>query len=113
VLFNDTDLKFLVQRIDLKLKHVSAMGVYGWNSICETVVAEWLEDISKNLVFVFPCMPVTLNMYAFVSTNRIHKNLIQATPENKELNFFNSPCGGAFINIVARSKQKHYVCTDC
>lgn len=36
--------------IDLKLKHVSAMGVYGWNSICETVGAEWLEDISKNQV---------------------------------------------------------------
>jgi autophagy-related protein 2 len=36
--------------IDLKLKHVSAMGVYGWNSICDTVAAEWLEDISKNQV---------------------------------------------------------------
>uniref|UniRef100_A0ACD6AKH2 Uncharacterized protein n=2 Tax=Avena sativa TaxID=4498 RepID=A0ACD6AKH2_AVESA len=36
--------------IDLKLKNVSAMGVYGWNSICETVAAEWLEDISKNQV---------------------------------------------------------------
>ncbi|XP_062233110.1 autophagy-related protein 2-like [Phragmites australis] len=36
--------------IDLKLKHVSAMGVYGWNSICETVAVEWLEDISKNQV---------------------------------------------------------------
>ncbi|CAD6339580.1 unnamed protein product [Miscanthus lutarioriparius] len=34
--------------IDLKLKHVSAMGVYGWNSIGDTVAAEWLEDISKN-----------------------------------------------------------------
>lgn len=36
--------------IDLNLKHVSAMGVYGWSSICETVAAEWLEDISKNQV---------------------------------------------------------------
>ncbi|CAN6201834.1 unnamed protein product [Urochloa humidicola] len=36
--------------IDLKLKHVSAIGVYGWNSICDTVAAEWLEDISKNQV---------------------------------------------------------------
>ncbi|KAF8723706.1 hypothetical protein HU200_021670 [Digitaria exilis] len=36
--------------IDLKLKHVSAMGIYGWNSICDTVAAEWLEDISKNQV---------------------------------------------------------------
>ncbi|AQK83593.1 autophagy-related protein 2 isoform X2 [Zea mays] len=36
--------------IDLKLKHVSAMGIYGWNSIGDTVAAEWLEDISKNQV---------------------------------------------------------------
>jgi hypothetical protein len=66
---SDTDLKFLVQGIELKLKHVSAMGAYGWNRICETVAAEWLEDISKNQVFVFPCMPVPLGMYAFVSMN--------------------------------------------
>ncbi|WVZ55572.1 hypothetical protein U9M48_006213 [Paspalum notatum var. saurae] len=26
------------------------MGVYGWNSIGDTVAAEWLEDISKNQV---------------------------------------------------------------
>ncbi|CAM0878979.1 unnamed protein product [Alopecurus aequalis] len=36
--------------INLKLKNVCAMGVYGWNSICEIVAAEWLEDISKNQV---------------------------------------------------------------
>lgn len=39
--------------VDLKLKHVSAMGVYGWNSIGDTVAAEWLEDISKNQVHKF------------------------------------------------------------
>ncbi|XP_078159359.1 autophagy 2 [Carex rostrata] len=36
--------------IDLKLKSVSAVGVFGWGSICETVLAEWLEDISHNQV---------------------------------------------------------------
>jgi autophagy-related protein 2 len=36
--------------IDLKLKSVSAVGVYGWGSICETVLGEWLEDISHNQV---------------------------------------------------------------
>uniref|UniRef100_J3MD50 Autophagy-related protein 2 n=1 Tax=Oryza brachyantha TaxID=4533 RepID=J3MD50_ORYBR len=36
--------------INLKLKQVSAMGVYGFNNICEIVAAEWLEDISKNQV---------------------------------------------------------------
>ncbi|KAJ3694804.1 hypothetical protein LUZ60_000181 [Juncus effusus] len=36
--------------IDLKLKNVSAVGVYGFGSICETVLGEWLEDISHNQV---------------------------------------------------------------
>ncbi|XP_010909747.1 autophagy-related protein 2 isoform X2 [Elaeis guineensis] len=36
--------------IDLHLKRVCAVGVYGWSSICETVLGEWLEDISHNQV---------------------------------------------------------------
>ncbi|KAJ0967668.1 hypothetical protein J5N97_024585 [Dioscorea zingiberensis] len=36
--------------IDLQLKHVCVVGVYGWNSIFETVVGQWLEDISHNQV---------------------------------------------------------------
>lgn len=36
--------------IDLHLKDVCAVGVYGWSSVCETVVGEWLEDISHNQV---------------------------------------------------------------
>uniref|UniRef100_A0A0D9WP46 Autophagy-related protein 2 n=1 Tax=Leersia perrieri TaxID=77586 RepID=A0A0D9WP46_9ORYZ len=36
--------------IDLQLKQVSAMGVYGFNNICELIAAEWLEDISNNQV---------------------------------------------------------------
>jgi len=66
------DIKFDEQGIDLKLKHVSAMGVYGWNSICDTVAAEWLEDISKNQVLAYPCAPVLLDMYALVCTNTKH-----------------------------------------
>lgn len=78
MLINDADLKFLVQGIDLKLKHVSAMGVYGWNSICETVATEWLEDISKNQVLVFPYMPVPFDMYAFYKhRHRIPKTLLK------------------------------------
>ncbi|XP_020091189.1 autophagy-related protein 2 isoform X3 [Ananas comosus] len=38
------------QGIDLQLKQVSAVGIYGWSSICETVLGEWLEDISHNQV---------------------------------------------------------------
>ncbi|XP_071733670.1 autophagy-related protein 2 [Rutidosis leptorrhynchoides] len=34
--------------VDLKLKHVQAVGVYGWSSVCETIIGEWLEDISQN-----------------------------------------------------------------
>ncbi|XP_020589380.1 autophagy-related protein 2 [Phalaenopsis equestris] len=36
--------------IDLQLKQVCAVGVYGWASLCETVVGQWLEDISHNQV---------------------------------------------------------------
>ncbi|XP_042376736.1 autophagy-related protein 2-like isoform X2 [Zingiber officinale] len=36
--------------IDLKLKQVCAIGVYGWNNIFETVIGEWLEDIANNQV---------------------------------------------------------------
>ena len=57
---------FCVQGIDLKLKNVSATGVYGWNSICETVAAEWLEDISKNQVPISACTTVHLDMLVIV-----------------------------------------------
>ncbi|XP_052191983.1 autophagy-related protein 2 [Diospyros lotus] len=36
--------------VELQLKHVHAIGVYGWNSVCETIVGEWLEDISQNQI---------------------------------------------------------------
>ncbi|KAL8264601.1 hypothetical protein R6Q59_022731 [Mikania micrantha] len=36
--------------VELKLKHVEAVGVYGWSSVCETIVGEWLEDISQNQI---------------------------------------------------------------
>lgn len=39
-----------MQGIELKLKHVHAVGVYGWSIVCETIIGEWLEDISRNQV---------------------------------------------------------------
>ncbi|KAI4367619.1 hypothetical protein MLD38_023335 [Melastoma candidum] len=36
--------------IDLSLKDVHAVGVYGWNTVFETVIGEWLEDISQNQI---------------------------------------------------------------
>ncbi|XP_058191622.1 autophagy-related protein 2 isoform X1 [Rhododendron vialii] len=36
--------------VELQLKHVHAVGVYGWGSVCETIIGEWLEDISQNQV---------------------------------------------------------------
>ncbi|XAR59460.1 hypothetical protein NMG60_11015302 [Bertholletia excelsa] len=36
--------------VELQLKHVHAVGVYGWNSVCETIIGEWLEDISQNQI---------------------------------------------------------------
>ena len=68
---DNPDNAFCVQGIDLKLKNVSAMGVYGWNSICETVAAEWLEDISKNQVLISLCTILHLGM-AFCC---IHANI--------------------------------------
>nr|XP_010932621.1 autophagy-related protein 2 isoform X1 [Elaeis guineensis] len=52
---NYTELLNLIawKGIDLHLKHVCAVGVYGWSSICETVFGEWLEDISRNQVHKF------------------------------------------------------------
>ncbi|XP_058075569.1 autophagy-related protein 2-like, partial [Magnolia sinica] len=38
------------QGIELQLKHVHAVGIYGWGNVCETIVGEWLEDISHNQV---------------------------------------------------------------
>ncbi|KAL3515269.1 hypothetical protein ACH5RR_022171 [Cinchona calisaya] len=36
--------------VELQLKHVHSVGVYGWMSVGETVLGEWLEDISQNQV---------------------------------------------------------------
>lgn len=39
-----------MQGIELQLKHVHAAGMYGWGNVGETVLGEWLEDISQNQV---------------------------------------------------------------
>lgn len=39
-----------MQGVELELKHVHAVGLYGWGSVCETIMGEWLEDISQNQV---------------------------------------------------------------
>ncbi|RDX78353.1 Autophagy-related protein 2, partial [Mucuna pruriens] len=36
--------------VELNLKHVHASGIYGWASVGETAVGEWLEDISQNQI---------------------------------------------------------------
>lgn len=36
--------------VDLHLKHVQALGVYGWSGIGEIIIGEWLEDISQNQI---------------------------------------------------------------
>jgi autophagy-related protein 2 len=36
--------------VELNLKHVHASGIYGWGSVCETALGEWLEDISQNQI---------------------------------------------------------------
>lgn len=39
-----------MQGVELELKHVHSIGIYGWGSVCETIFGEWLEDISQNQV---------------------------------------------------------------
>lgn len=39
--------------VELQLKHVHAVGLYGWSSVCETIIGEWLEDISHNQIHKF------------------------------------------------------------
>lgn len=46
-----------MQGIELNLKHIHAVGVYGWSSVCETIIGEWLEDISQNQVFLVHIIP--------------------------------------------------------
>ena len=41
-----------MQGVELQLKHVHAVGVYGWGSVCETIIGEWLVEISQNQVLV-------------------------------------------------------------
>ncbi|KDP42306.1 hypothetical protein JCGZ_01630 [Jatropha curcas] len=36
--------------VELQLKHVHSVGVYGWANVCETIIGEWLEDISQNQI---------------------------------------------------------------
>uniref|UniRef100_A0A2N9I0Q6 Autophagy-related protein 2 n=1 Tax=Fagus sylvatica TaxID=28930 RepID=A0A2N9I0Q6_FAGSY len=36
--------------VELQLKHVHAVGIYGWGGVFETIIGEWLEDISQNQV---------------------------------------------------------------
>ncbi|XP_062022613.1 autophagy-related protein 2 isoform X2 [Rosa rugosa] len=36
--------------VELQLKRVHAVGIYGWGSVCETIIGEWLEDISQNQI---------------------------------------------------------------
>ncbi|KAL7156798.1 hypothetical protein ABFS83_02G033300 [Erythranthe nasuta] len=36
--------------VELQLKHVQGVGLYGWSSVCETILGEWLEDISQNQI---------------------------------------------------------------
>jgi len=41
-----------MQGVELQLKHVHAVGVYGWGSVFETIIGEWLVEISRNQVSV-------------------------------------------------------------
>ncbi|XP_022725387.1 autophagy-related protein 2-like isoform X2 [Durio zibethinus] len=51
--------------VELELKHVHAVGVYGWGSVCETIIGEWLEDISQNQIHkVLRGLPTVRSLFA-------------------------------------------------
>lgn len=39
-----------MQGVELKLTRVHGVGIYGWGSVGEMAIGEWLEDISQNQV---------------------------------------------------------------
>lgn len=47
-----------MQGVELNLKHVHDVGIYGWGSVCETIIGEWLEDISQNQVLMTFATPL-------------------------------------------------------
>ncbi|KAJ0983593.1 hypothetical protein J5N97_011848 [Dioscorea zingiberensis] len=66
--YGNCSYNYFLQGIDLQLKHVCAVGVYGWNSICETVAGQWLEDISHNQVHkLLKGLPPIRSLYAVSS----------------------------------------------
>ncbi|XP_034927983.1 autophagy-related protein 2 isoform X1 [Populus alba] len=51
--------------VELQLKHVHAVGVYGWGSVCETIIGEWLVEISRNQMHkIFRGLPTVRSLVA-------------------------------------------------
>ncbi|XP_028765818.1 autophagy-related protein 2 isoform X2 [Neltuma alba] len=51
--------------VELNLKHVHAAGIYGWGSVCETIIGEWLEDISHNQIHkILRRLPAVRSLFA-------------------------------------------------
>eukprot|EP01018_Ginkgo_biloba_P036606 Gb_39311 [translate_table: standard] len=54
--------------IELHLKHVRTVGVYGWSSVSGVVIGEWLEDISRNQIHKLIRGPAPIrSLFAVVS----------------------------------------------
>ncbi|KAI9123609.1 hypothetical protein K1719_004909 [Acacia pycnantha] len=51
--------------VELNLKHVHAAGIYGWGSVGETIIGEWLEDISHNQIHkILRALPAVRSLIA-------------------------------------------------
>lgn len=57
-----------MQGVELQLKHVHAVGVYGWGSVCESIIGEWLEDISQNQVLFYSVLLANVS-FGFLSNS--------------------------------------------
>lgn len=66
----------MVQGVELHLKHVQGVGLYGWSSVCETILGEWLEDISQNQVQSNLTISDFLMNFDIHECMRLHKLLV-------------------------------------
>ncbi|MBA0614169.1 hypothetical protein Godav_014496 [Gossypium davidsonii] len=100
--------------IELELKHVHAVGVYGWGSVCETIIGEWLEDISQNQIHKVLCgFPTVQSLVAVgaaaaklvslpLESYRKDQRVLKGMQRGRlfKQNFFNLACVSKFCPCV-------------
>ncbi|KAK4784612.1 hypothetical protein SAY86_018980 [Trapa natans] len=66
--------------VELQLKHVHAVDVFGWGNVCETIIGEWLEDVSQNQIHkVLRGIPT---LRSLISVGKAAAKLVSCPVEN-------------------------------